>query len=929
MKIGKKVRNKEKSSIALEEMRLSVPEQNVYKAGIFYFLLLMLGLMSSYGCFYSSFPIPVTTPVLIFFTILFCAVFTLLFFMKRKNTWFIVGAMSIITVIILFFRKTFYHGMLVTVKYILEEFRSHGSGIAFPNSLKEQLKGVDEKVESTFFTVCLFYILALLISWLLIKRRNFFLAGFITLPFVFAPLFVPIAPAFVSIVFLLFYYFTLIFLSPSLSGSKMFRKGLRGYHISSNSSANPITFLILLLFLVCIVIVSIIFPQSSFKRSPFLEAIRTTIINGFDSSDFSRYMNAAFGGDLSDVDLRSVGNISFNNLPAIGLTMNGDYYYNNSIHKVGENHTEYLKGYVGSVYSDEGWKDLSEDQSREVYNIFGSMDHSQNIYANIKSDFRYYAESRDYFNMSVKYIRGDPRRVYIPYGLSDTDNNGELRYIDDGYMVASNSDMGIDKYGYTAFSVFDDNENISLFERLKKLDSYYESYDNSKEYTYKSYTAENGEVYSGYGYFGVDDNGYIFFFSTQGYFEGIERYDPTKDYGDLFEQYTDTDDDSVSYNEIYNRLSKYLTTNQLDYIDALKKYDDFTSKTYTQVPDNISSKLKDFIKDNNIRTDNTNNTIADVVKVLKDSGSYKYTLSPGRVPDGTDFVEYFLFENKKGYCRHFATAATLLLREAGIPARYAEGYKFESTQFANTNYIELLDSNAHAWVEVYYSGTGWMPIEVTPGAGQSGSLGGVAESSLESSRESSSESSKSNVESSADIDPESSMESSEQHTDDTSKDISDIPETDNDSNIAPIVYIMLVPICCAVIYIILVLNRFIRVRKRRRSFNDRNINRAALALYGYIARLVLYRTDPKGGDTDYGRIEKLIANENTSAERREWCVYFRNEIYPIAEKARFSGKIISEDELNTLKRSAESIRSNIMSELNILQKFAAVYFDII
>ena len=51
-----------------------------------------------------------------------------------------------------------------------------------------------------------------------------------------------------------------------------------------------------------------------------------------------------------------------------------------------------------------------------------------------------------------------------------------------------------------------------------------------------------------------------------------------------------------------------------------------------------------------------------------------YTLTPGRPPAGRDFVEYFLFENKEGYCVHFATTVTVLLRAAGVPARYAEGY---------------------------------------------------------------------------------------------------------------------------------------------------------------------------------------------------------------------------------------------------------------
>ena len=54
--------------------------------------------------------------------------------------------------------------------------------------------------------------------------------------------------------------------------------------------------------------------------------------------------------------------------------------------------------------------------------------------------------------------------------------------------------------------------------------------------------------------------------------------------------------------------------------------------------------------------------------------NYTYDMSPGATPYNKDYVTYFLKEQKRGYCAHFATAATLLLRSYGIPARYVEGY---------------------------------------------------------------------------------------------------------------------------------------------------------------------------------------------------------------------------------------------------------------
>ena len=81
-------------------------------------------------------------------------------------------------------------------------------------------------------------------------------------------------------------------------------------------------------------------------------------------------------------------------------------------------------------------------------------------------------------------------------------------------------------------------------------------------------------------------------------------------------------------------------------------------------------------------------------------------------PEGEDFVTYFLQESQRGYCMHFASAATVLLRAMGIPARYVTGYVAD-VRAGRT--VDVPDYNAHAWVEVYLDGYGWYPVEVTPG----------------------------------------------------------------------------------------------------------------------------------------------------------------------------------------------------------------------
>lgn len=119
--------------------------------------------------------------------------------------------------------------------------------------------------------------------------------------------------------------------------------------------------------------------------------------------------------------------------------------------------------------------------------------------------------------------------------------------------------------------------------------------------------------------------------------------------------------------------------------------------------------------------------------------NFRYSLNPGNPDKNLDFATNFLTKNNYGYCAHFATAGTLLLRTMGIPARYVEGYvvtfddmttgtilteedyhdwlygDYETEDSAVVS-VDVLDSSAHAWVEVYFEGLGWVPLEFTNAA---------------------------------------------------------------------------------------------------------------------------------------------------------------------------------------------------------------------
>lgn len=122
-----------------------------------------------------------------------------------------------------------------------------------------------------------------------------------------------------------------------------------------------------------------------------------------------------------------------------------------------------------------------------------------------------------------------------------------------------------------------------------------------------------------------------------------------------------------------------------------------------------------------------NEAIADKIEKILEETAY-YTLSPGKAPKNKDFIQWFLTENKKGYCMHFAAAGVMMLRAAGVSSRYAEGYfvpvsAWEQQEDGSWS-AEILDSNAHAWAEIYqengakdddeFSDGCWVPVEMTP-----------------------------------------------------------------------------------------------------------------------------------------------------------------------------------------------------------------------
>jgi hypothetical protein len=112
--------------------------------------------------------------------------------------------------------------------------------------------------------------------------------------------------------------------------------------------------------------------------------------------------------------------------------------------------------------------------------------------------------------------------------------------------------------------------------------------------------------------------------------------------------------------------------------------------------------------------------VRNVIDYIIDEMGCTYTITPdlSTVDATLDGVENFLQNTKEGYCVQFASATALILREMGIPARYVEGYianelsRISRDDFVYGGYVR--DYQAHAWVEVWFDGVGWIQYETTP-----------------------------------------------------------------------------------------------------------------------------------------------------------------------------------------------------------------------
>lgn len=141
-----------------------------------------------------------------------------------------------------------------------------------------------------------------------------------------------------------------------------------------------------------------------------------------------------------------------------------------------------------------------------------------------------------------------------------------------------------------------------------------------------------------------------------------------------------------------------------------QQYREFAHAAYTRLPQETRTVMLNLAAEAGIDI-HSPTLIDDVANYIRGAGVYDLETEPY---PSTDYAVWFLTQAHRGYCVHFATAATAMYRALGVPARITEGFLLRTEA---GRFTDVRGENAHAWVEIYRDGVGWLPVEVT---GQSG-----------------------------------------------------------------------------------------------------------------------------------------------------------------------------------------------------------------
>ena len=331
-------------------------------------------------------------------------------------------------------------------------------------------------------------------------------------------------------------------------------------------------------------------------------------------------------------------------------------------------------------------------------------------------------ETKNYADNILDYITGKDHDGSLKEGkLLEVDDRD---IIDRHYFTIQTSILWTNANfrlkGYTATTY-----NNNRWEQISNYDEYSDLFDRIKEKGY-NFGAVNGTLLETYqGRFEYEYSKLHFYdfrraknYVYQTYCQIVEK-DQAPYKNDLGLAAKNKYD--YTYTSYLGDMHMYDITKSELYKDAefsklWKEYGEFVKAEYSAsyVADSVRELVDGF------GAESRNQLIDKVRTYLEENTEYSHKFN--KCPKNKDFVEYFLFDEMRGYSTHYATAAAVMLQSQGYPARYVEGY-FLPKSVVNASFIDeegnlvidVTDTYAHAWIEIYDSTYGCIPVEVTPG----------------------------------------------------------------------------------------------------------------------------------------------------------------------------------------------------------------------
>jgi transglutaminase-like putative cysteine protease len=139
-------------------------------------------------------------------------------------------------------------------------------------------------------------------------------------------------------------------------------------------------------------------------------------------------------------------------------------------------------------------------------------------------------------------------------------------------------------------------------------------------------------------------------------------------------------------------------------------YPDWIRSRYLQLPKDLPQRVHTLARDLTATAPTPYDRAVAIQEYLR--SNMEYSLDVTEPPTREDAVNFFLFGSRKGFCDYYATAMAVLARSAGIPSRIAFGYATGIFDPAGGKYT-VLQSDTHAWPELYFPGIGWVEFEPT------------------------------------------------------------------------------------------------------------------------------------------------------------------------------------------------------------------------